>query len=126
MGRAIAVLIDRELFSVFGNVSGDELPVFAHRATEELAIREATVAVQEREVDADEGGCASGVSDCDVGRTNSRPESNELKLCRTLHQVTRRFAQRLDVTSAAPVGQASSTSAATACLVAGHSVGYVL
>jgi len=51
MGRAVTMLIDRELISVFGDVTSDELPVFAQRATEELAIREAKIVAREREVD---------------------------------------------------------------------------
>jgi len=55
MGRAITMLIDRELISVFGEQTGDELPLFAQRASEELAIREAKIVAREREVDTDEG-----------------------------------------------------------------------
>jgi len=51
MGRAVTMLIDRELVGVFGDVTGDEEPVFAQRAAEELAIREAKIATREREVD---------------------------------------------------------------------------
>ena len=54
MGRAVTMLIDRELISVFGDVTGDEPPVFAQRATEQLAIREATIAAREREVDTEQ------------------------------------------------------------------------
>ncbi len=54
MGRAVTMLIDRELISVFGDVTGDEPPVFAQRATEQLSIREAKIAIREREVDTDE------------------------------------------------------------------------
>ena len=54
MGRAVTVLIDRELLSAFGDVTGDELPVFAQRATEQLAMREAKIAARERKVDTDE------------------------------------------------------------------------
>ena len=54
MGRAVTMLIDRELISVFGDVTGDEPPVFAQRATEQLSIREAKFAAREREVDTDE------------------------------------------------------------------------
>ncbi len=54
MGRAVTMLIDRELISIFGDVTGDERPVFAQRATEELAMREAKIASREREVAADE------------------------------------------------------------------------
>ncbi|MCJ7781740.1 MAG: hypothetical protein MUQ27_13045, partial [Acidimicrobiia bacterium] len=54
MGRAVTMLIDRELVSVFGDVTGDESPVFAQRATEQLAIREAKIVVREREVDTNE------------------------------------------------------------------------
>ena len=51
MGRAVRMLIDRELIGVFGDVTGDESPVFAQRATEQLSIREAKIAIREREVD---------------------------------------------------------------------------
>ena len=51
MGRAVAALIDRELLSVFGEHAADEWPVFAQRATEELANREAEIVAREREVD---------------------------------------------------------------------------
>jgi hypothetical protein len=54
MGRAVTMLIDQELISVFGEHIGDGPPVFALRATEELAIREAKIVAREREVDADE------------------------------------------------------------------------
>ncbi|MFV1962424.1 MAG: SEC-C metal-binding domain-containing protein [Acidimicrobiia bacterium] len=54
MGRAVTVLIDRELISVFGERTAGEQPVFAPRATEELAIREAKIEAREREVDTDE------------------------------------------------------------------------
>ena len=52
MGRAIITLIDSELFSVFGDVTSDEQHVFAQRATEELAIREAENEAREREATA--------------------------------------------------------------------------
>ena len=51
MGRAVAMLIDRELLSVFGEHTTGEWPVFAQQATEELAIRNAKVVAREREVD---------------------------------------------------------------------------
>ncbi len=54
MGRAVTMLIDRELISVFGDVTDDESPVFARRATEALAIREAKIVAREREVDTHE------------------------------------------------------------------------
>lgn len=53
MGRAVTLLIDRELISVFGEYTGDDPPVFAQRATEQLKIREDTIAAREREVDAE-------------------------------------------------------------------------
>ena len=43
MGRAVTMLIDRELISVFGDITGDEPPVLAQQASEQLAIREAKV-----------------------------------------------------------------------------------
>ena len=54
MGRAVTMLVDRELVGVFGDVTGDEEPVFAQRGAEEMAIREAKIAIREREVDAGE------------------------------------------------------------------------
>ena len=51
MGRAVTMLIDRELLSVFGEHAGEEPPVFAKRAAEELAIREANVVAREGRVD---------------------------------------------------------------------------
>ncbi|MDK1097789.1 MAG: SEC-C domain-containing protein, partial [Actinomycetota bacterium] len=51
MGRVVTMLIDRELISVFGDITGDEPPVFAQRAVEQLAIREAKIVAREREVD---------------------------------------------------------------------------
>jgi len=41
MGRAIMALIDRELVSVFGEPTGEEVPLLAARAEEQLAAREA-------------------------------------------------------------------------------------
>ncbi len=54
MGRAVMMLIDRELVSVFGGITDDETPVFAQRAVEELTMREAKVVEREREVGTDE------------------------------------------------------------------------
>ena len=54
MGRAVTMLVDRELISVFDEHTGDEPPVCAQRATERLAIRETTIEARERDVDADE------------------------------------------------------------------------
>ncbi|MEA3501425.1 MAG: SEC-C metal-binding domain-containing protein [Actinomycetota bacterium] len=54
MGRAVTMLIDRELLSVFGEHVGDEEPMFGQRATERLAIREAKIEARERQVDANE------------------------------------------------------------------------
>ncbi len=47
MGRAIVTLIDRELVSVFGDHTGDHLPVLAEQAQEELARRQEQVARRE-------------------------------------------------------------------------------
>jgi len=69
-------------------------------------------------------GCVKGVSGCDVGRMKSRPESYGSKRRRSACQVPRRLAPRSGVTNDAPAGQVSSTSAATAWLVAGHIAGY--
>lgn len=51
MGRAIVTLIDRELVSVFGEATGDDAPVFAQQAEEELTIRKASLSDRERDVE---------------------------------------------------------------------------
>ncbi|MEA2009112.1 MAG: SEC-C metal-binding domain-containing protein [Actinomycetota bacterium] len=53
MGRAVTMLIDRELISVFGD-HASKSPVFAQRATEQLAIREAKIAAREHQADTHE------------------------------------------------------------------------
>lgn len=55
MGRAIMALIDHELVSVFRESTGDEAPLLAGRAEEQLAAREARIDVRERAVKAAEG-----------------------------------------------------------------------
>ncbi len=54
MGRAVAMLMDRELLSVFGEHAADEAPVLARQATEELANREAKIEAREHKLDTDE------------------------------------------------------------------------
>jgi hypothetical protein len=54
MGRAVAVLMDWELLSVFGEHTAGEWPVFARQAVEALANREARIKARERIVDTDE------------------------------------------------------------------------
>jgi hypothetical protein len=54
MGRAVTLLIDRELLSVFGEHTADESPVLAQQATEELENREARIEAREHKVDTDE------------------------------------------------------------------------
>jgi hypothetical protein len=54
MGRAVAMLIDRELLSVFGEHTAGEWPLFAQQATEELENREARIEVREHRVDTEE------------------------------------------------------------------------
>lgn len=54
MGRAILALIDRELISVFGETSDDEMPVFAADIEEEIAARQTALADRARRLDADE------------------------------------------------------------------------
>ena len=55
MGRAVTMLIDRELLSVLREHTAGELPVFAQQATEELLNREAKLVAREHEVDTVEG-----------------------------------------------------------------------
>jgi len=50
MGRAVVALIDRELVSVFGDHSGDDLPLLAEQTEAELARRQGQVARREETV----------------------------------------------------------------------------
>ncbi len=54
MGRAVAMLIDGELLSVFGEHTGGEWPAFAQRVAEELDSREAKIDAREHKIDTDE------------------------------------------------------------------------
>jgi uncharacterized protein YecA (UPF0149 family) len=56
MGRAVAMLMDRELLSAFGEHAADEWPAFAQRAAEDLENREARIEVREHKVAIDEAG----------------------------------------------------------------------
>lgn len=51
MGRAISALVDRELVSVFGVSSDDDVPVFAREVEEQLAVREERVTARERNLE---------------------------------------------------------------------------
>ena len=50
MGRAVVTLIDRELVSIFGDHTGDYLPVLAEQAEEELTRRRELVGRREENV----------------------------------------------------------------------------
>jgi len=54
MGRAVAMLIQGELLSVFGEHAGGEWPALAPRAAEELDSREAKIDARGHKIDADE------------------------------------------------------------------------
>ncbi|MEN8041341.1 MAG: SEC-C metal-binding domain-containing protein [Actinomycetota bacterium] len=54
MGRAVAMLIDRELLSVFGEHTAGEWPVFAQQAVEGFESREAGIEAREHKVNIDE------------------------------------------------------------------------
>ena len=60
MGRAVAMLMDRELLSVFGEHTAGEWPVLAQQAVEELASREARIESREHKVDTDEARIREG------------------------------------------------------------------
>ncbi len=45
------MLVDRELISVFDDMTSTDSPVFAQQATERVAIRDARIVAREREVD---------------------------------------------------------------------------
>ena len=51
MGRAVVMLMDRELLCVFGEHTAGEWAVLAQQATEELENREAKIVARERRVD---------------------------------------------------------------------------
>ena len=114
MGRAVTLLVDRELISVSGEFAGDERPVFAQPATEHLAIREAKIVTRECEVDTEQGRLRDWSERLRRWGMNSRPESYGLRLCQSSRHVTRRVAKRSGATNAARAGQVSSTSAAMA------------
>ncbi len=73
MGRAVTMLIDQELISVFGDINGDESLVFAQRATERLANREAKIAARERKVGTCEASSTWSFSATSVAVTMMRP-----------------------------------------------------
>lgn len=50
MGRAIVTLIERELVTMFGGSTEDQVPILAGRADEELTARAAQIDVRERAV----------------------------------------------------------------------------
>ncbi len=54
MGRAVAILTDREMLSVFGEHTAGEWPVFAQQVVEELENREARIEAREHKVNIDE------------------------------------------------------------------------
>ena len=123
-GRAVTMLIDRELVGVFGDVAGGasclcllNVPQKSWRFERPRSSPGSVRSVRERR------GCASGVSDCDGGRMHLRPGSNRLKLCQSSRHVNRRVAPRSGATNAAPAGQASSTSTAMALPAAEHNAG---
>ena len=92
MGRAVTMLIDRELTSVFGDTTSNEMPVFAQQATEELAIREAKVVAREREVDTEEARMRE-LGERLRGRENAleaQEQRAELVAKRALHHSTAR------------------------------------
>lgn len=78
MGRAIATLIDRELAGVFGNHPGDNPPVFAERAEEELAKRQEQVTRRERRRCREPRNVSGrGTSTSAGGRASWRPANGE-------------------------------------------------
>ncbi|MFV1962181.1 MAG: hypothetical protein ACC658_10140 [Acidimicrobiia bacterium] len=106
MGRAVAMLIDRELLSVFGEHTAGEWPAFAQQATEKLENRETKIEAREHTGSIPtRRGCVKGVRSCDVGSMDSRPESNGPKRRQGASRALRRIAPRLDATNAAPADQ---------------------
>ena len=75
MGRAIVTLIDRELVSVFGDHTGDYLPVLAKQAEEELTRRQEQVPAERRMCRESRNGSGGGTSTSAGGRASSRPEN---------------------------------------------------
>jgi hypothetical protein len=115
MGRAIVTLIDRELVSVFGDQTGDHLPVFGEQAEEELTAKQEQTARREEEASVveerlrawDERLLAGGSPSSRLG--SSEPSSSP----KYLRDPGRR--RRSVATSDVRAARVSSTSTATAC-----------
>ena len=120
MGRAVTLLIDRELIAVFGDVTGDDSPVFAQRAREQLAIREAKIAARGRQVDAEQARMRAWGERLRRWEEELEVRERRRRSCRSSRHVTRPFAPRSDATNAAPAGPAASTSTAMARPAAEH------
>jgi hypothetical protein len=124
MGRAVTMPIDRDLISVLGDITSSEMPGSTQRATEPLAIREAKVVARESEVDTEEARMR------ELGERLRRRE-DELEVCEQLAEFASKITSRHSTDYAkigrnerCPAGQASSTSTAMACVIAGHPAGY--
>ena len=121
MGRAVVVLIDRELVSVFGEHAVDEWPVFAQQATEELANREARIEAREHMVDTDEARMRERSER--LRRWEGQLAARELRAEFGSKIASRHSADHAKIgrTNDARAGRASSTSTATASPAAEHS-----
>ena len=124
MGRAVTMLIDRELVGVFGDVTGDEEPVFVQRAAEELASREAKIAIREREVDADEQRMRERGER--LRRWEDELEARE-RQAETVSKLTSREStgrSKIGRNERCPCGSGLKYSTATALPAAEHNAGY--
>ncbi|HDH25206.1 MAG TPA: hypothetical protein ENH00_03290 [Actinobacteria bacterium] len=113
MGRAVAMLMDREVLSVFGEHTGGVWPVFAQQVVEALSNRGARLEGRERIVDTDEA------------RMRERSErlrrwEDELEARESRAEFASKIASRHSTNHAkirrnerCPANQASGTSAAT-------------
>ena len=108
MGRAIVALIDRELVSVFGDHAGDDLPVLAEQADEELTGRQEQVARRE-EVGSRGTASGGGTSTSAGGRTRSRPDNGVSSSQRRYLFTRERRRPRSVATSDARADRVSST-----------------
>ena len=120
MGRAVMMLIDRELISVFGEHTAGELLVFMQKASEQLAVRRSRIEAREREVDADKEQMREWGERLRRRETelDAREQLVESVSKRTSGRPTGRV--KSGATNDVPAGQVSSTSAATVCLAAGY------
>jgi len=116
MGRAVAMLMDRELLSVFGEHTAGEWPVFAQQATEELEYREAKMEAREHKVDSNEARMRERSEGLRHREDDLEAREQQAELVSKLASRHSTARTKIGRTNAAPAGRVSSTSAATVWL----------